>query len=294
MTFNDNTLLTLLVFPTHFPIAEMIYSLRELTSCSSTILYSSSTPSRSSYHPHCCPCYVEWPASSSSTSLANSIPSCPCASGSSSSASRTRQASGLTSGMVQQRAEPSFLTSLGWASFSFSHTRQSAHSCAGYLPSKLHLVLLDTLILSLQMLLTTISFEISLRLPPLSDPESTAIPSSPALSPPPTPALEVDDDDDQKYSHHHTPTMIIDLRFRDFINYLRNPIPLVSRADLTTLPLPNTTPTPLSMHLRAIVRRREEARRRVLDQSGSAETTNSPRTEDARRIPGGMSTEQIE
>lgn len=265
--------------------SEVIRCSRQLTS--STILYSSSTPSPSSYHPHCCPCCAEFPASSSFTSLASSIPSCPCVSGSSSSAPRMSRLSGLTPETAQQRAGPSFSTLLGRVSVS-ACARQPAHTRTAYLPSKLHLVLLDTLIFCLQMLLTTISFEIS-----LSDPESSAIPSSPALSPPPTPPLNIDrdDDDDRKYSHHHTPTMIIDLRFRHLINCLRNPVPLASRVDLTTLPLPNTTPTPLSMHLRALLRRREEARRRVPDQSDSAETANTPRTEDIGRIPGSMSTE---
>ncbi|KAH0827803.1 hypothetical protein J3R83DRAFT_3428 [Lanmaoa asiatica] len=182
---------------------------------------------------------------------------------------------------------------VGMGGYLLTRTRQPAHTDTGYPPSKLHLVLLDTLIFCLQMLLTTISFEISVRLSSLSDLDSSAIPSSPALSPPRTPSLEIDrgDGDDRKYAHHHTPTMIIDLRFHHLINRLRNPIPLASDADLTTLPLPNTTPTPLSMHLRAIVRRREEARRRVPDQSDSAETANSSRTEDAGRIPGSMSTE---
>jgi hypothetical protein len=268
-------------------LAQIIRCSRLLTS--STILYSSSTPSPSSYHPPCCPCCVEFPASSSFTSLASSIPSCPCVSGFSSSAPRMSQLSGLTPETAQQKAGPSFSTLLGRVSVS-AHTRQPAHTRTGYLPSKLHLVLLDTLILCLQMLLTTISFEISLRLSSLSDPESSAIPSSPPLSPPPTPTLEDRDDDNRKYS----PTMIIDLRFRHLINRLRNPIPLASSADLTTLPLPNTTPTPLSMHLRALLRRREEARRRVPDQFDSAETANTSRTEDTGRIPGSMSTEWIE
>ncbi|KAG6372336.1 hypothetical protein JVT61DRAFT_7776 [Boletus reticuloceps] len=161
----------------------------------------------------------------------------------------------------------------------------------GYLPSKAHLVSLDTLILCLQLLLTAISFEISLHSSSPSDSESSAIPSSPAVSPPVSPALEIDrDDDDRKYSHHHN-TMIIDLRFHHLINRLRNPIPLVSHVNLTTLPLPNTTPTPLSIHLRAILRRREEARRRVTDQPDPAETADSPRTEDVGRIPGSMAIE---
>jgi len=158
----------------------------------------------------------------------------------------------------------------------------------GYLPSKLHLVLLDTLILCLQMLLTIISFEISLRSSTTSNPESSAIPLVSSST------LEVDhndDNDDRKYSHHHTPVMIIDLRFRHLMNHLRNPMPLASRTDLTTLPLPNTTPTPLSMHWRAVVRRREEARRRVSDPSDPTEADNSPSVEDVRRIPGGMSIE---
>lgn len=258
---------------------------------SSTILYSSSTHSPSSYHPPSSPFSVESPANSYPTSLASSTQSCPCASGSSSSAPRMHPVSGLTSETAQQKAEPSFWTLLGWVGIS-SRIRQPAHTNTGYLPSKLHLVLLDTLVLCLQMLLTTISFEISLR----SSSDSSAIPLSPAVSPTPTPALEIGhgDGDDRKYSHHRTPTMVIDLRFHHLINRLRNPIPLASRVDLTTLPLPNTTPTPLSMHLRAIVRRREEARRRVPDQSDSAETTDSPGTEYVGRIPGSMSIEQIE
>lgn len=285
MTFNDNTLLTLFVSSLRRQIP---YS-RQLTS--STTLSSSSTPSPSSYHPPCCPFCAEFPASSSFTSLASSIPSCPYASGSSSSVPRMPQVSGLMSETAQQRAAPSFSTLSGWVSIP-TRTRLPAHSRTGYLPSKLHLVLLDTLILCLQMLLTTISFEISLRLSSLSGPEYSAIPSSPALSPSPTPTLEIDrdDDDDRKYSHYRAPTMIIDLHFRHLVNRLRNPILPVSPVDLT-LPLPNTTPTPLSMHLRAIWRRREEARHRMLDQLDSAETANSPRTEDVGRIPGSMSTE---
>ncbi|KAN0091073.1 hypothetical protein V8E55_004639 [Tylopilus felleus] len=159
----------------------------------------------------------------------------------------------------------------------------------GYLPSKLHLVLLDTLILCLQMLLTTISFEMSLRLSSSSDFESSAIPSSPTMSPSPTPTLEIDhNDDDRKYSHH-APTIIIDLRFRHLINRLRNPTPLAPRVDLPSLPLPNTTPSPLSMHLRAILRRREEARRQAADYSDPADTANNPGIEDVGGIPGSMS-----
>ncbi|KAG9316545.1 hypothetical protein JVU11DRAFT_2595 [Chiua virens] len=162
----------------------------------------------------------------------------------------------------------------------------------GYLPSKLHLVSLDTLILSLQMLLTTISFEISLHLSSSSETECSIIPLPSALSPP---ILEVDcADGEGKYSHRHAPTMIIDLRFRHLINRLRNPVLPVSPTGLSTLPLPNTTPSPLSMHLRAIVRRREEARRRASDQSDSAGVTNSARTEDMGRMPGSMTTEQVE
>lgn len=197
------------------------------------------------------------------------------------------------SGTAQQRAAPSFLTLSGWVCILFDRARRPAHTCTGYLPSKLHLVLLDTLILCLQMLLTTVSFEISLRSSTMSNPESSAIPSSPALSPPPTPPLEVDhgDDDDRKHPHHHTPTIIIDLRFRHLMNHLQNPLPLASHTDLNSLPLPNTTPTPLAIHWRTVVRRREEARRRVSDQSDPIEAVDSPAAEDVRRIPGGMSTE---
>lgn len=262
---------------------------------SSTTSYSSSTPSPSSYRQPSFPCCVESPASSCFTSLESLIPNCPCASGSSFSSFRMYPVSGHTSVMARQRVGPSSLTSLGWVCVS-TPVRRSAHARTGYLPSKLQLVLLDALILCLQMLLTTISFEISHRSSFLSDPETSAIPPSPTLSSPPTPTLEIDcdDGDDRKHSHNHAPTMIVDLRFRHLINRLRNPVPLVSRMDLNTLPLPNTTPTPLYVHLRAIVRRREEARRRVAELSDTAETANSARTADTGSMPGSMSTEQNE
>ena len=283
MTFNGNTLLTRFVAVSSSTFGN---GLIDLTS--STISYSSSTPSPSSYRPPCSPCYVESRPSSCSTSPATSTPSCPCVSGSSSSAPRMPRVSGLTPETAQPRAAPSFSTLLEWVRVLF-RTRQPAHARTGYLPSKLHLVLLDTLILCLQMLLTTISFEMSLRLSSSSDFESSAIPSSPTMSPSPTPTLEIDhNDDDRKYSHH-APTIIIDLRFRHLINRLRNPTPLAPRVDLPSLPLPNTTPSPLSMHLRAILRRREEARRQAADYSDPVDTANNPGIEDVGGIPGSMS-----
>ncbi|KIJ61336.1 hypothetical protein HYDPIDRAFT_116103 [Hydnomerulius pinastri MD-312] len=161
----------------------------------------------------------------------------------------------------------------------------------GYLPSKTHLILLDILILCFQMVLTAISYEKSLHLSsPSTIPDLLSPPpTSQDASPPPTPTLD-GDDDGQKYTaqHNHEPPFIVDLRLRHVFNRLRNPTPVMSDTDSASLPLPNTTPTPISMHLRAIVRRRVEARRRAQE----TEDAETPDTE--RRLPGSMGTEDAE
>ncbi|KAF8844374.1 hypothetical protein BDN67DRAFT_963127 [Paxillus ammoniavirescens] len=166
----------------------------------------------------------------------------------------------------------------------------------GYIPSKLHLILLDTFILCLHMVRTTISYEKSLHLsPPSTIPDPFPAPTSPAISQSWTPALESDRDNSAKYSHHHQTPMIIDLRLRHVINPLLNPTPSASETDSTILPLPNTTPAPLFMQLRATVRRREEARHRAQGQSERGEDTDSIGREDTgRRLPGSIGTEDAE
>ncbi|KAF9241524.1 hypothetical protein BU15DRAFT_87118 [Melanogaster broomeanus] len=167
----------------------------------------------------------------------------------------------------------------------------------GYLPSKLHLILLDTFILCLHMVRTTISYEKSLHLSsPSTIPDLLSpFPISPTVSPPSTPTLERDHEDGPKYSPQNAPPMIIDLRLRHIINRLRNPPSPVSDIDQTALPLPNTTSSPSSMHLRAIVTLQEELRRRAQGQSDRVGNTDSTGTGDTgRRLPGSIGTEDAE
>ncbi|KAF9227420.1 hypothetical protein BS17DRAFT_747963 [Gyrodon lividus] len=165
----------------------------------------------------------------------------------------------------------------------------------GYIPSKLHLVLLDTLILCVHMVRTTVSYEKSLCLSsPSTIPDLSPISTPPTVSPQWTPTLESDLNDSPKYSHSHEPPMIIDLRLRHIITLLLNSTPPVSDTDPTTLPLPNTT-SPFSMHFRATVRRREEARPRAQGHSERGDNADSTATEDTgRRLPGSIGTEDNE
>ncbi|KIK95172.1 hypothetical protein PAXRUDRAFT_827265 [Paxillus rubicundulus Ve08.2h10] len=161
----------------------------------------------------------------------------------------------------------------------------------GYLPSKLHLILLDTFILCLHMVRTTISYEKSLHL----SPDPFPAPTSPAVSPLWTPALESDCDNDTKYSHYHETPMIVDIRLRHIINPLLDPTPSASDTNPIILPLPNTTPAPLFMPFRATVRRGEEARHREQGQSERGDNTDGVGTEDTgRRLPGSIGTEDAE
>ena len=144
-----------------------------------------------------------------------------------------------------------------------------------YKPSKTHLLLLDAIILFLQMLLTTIAYEVSLFSKSPSDISLT--PQIPMLSSPfpsPSPDLESQTlpmDDPSKSS---LPPLIIDspyiidLRLAHVFDRLRNPAPSVSDSNLNNLlPFPNTTPWPLPASLRMLIRARAEVRRRAQAQT---------------------------
>ncbi|KIM75461.1 hypothetical protein PILCRDRAFT_35882, partial [Piloderma croceum F 1598] len=134
-----------------------------------------------------------------------------------------------------------------------------------YKPSKIHLLLLDALILFLQMLLTTIAYETSLFSKISSNtsltPPIPALPSPFPDSAPPTPLA-----DDPSKSSLPPPISespyIIDLRLSHVLDRLRNPAPIVSDPSPDELlPFPNTTPWPIPTSLRMLIRARAEVRR---------------------------------
>jgi hypothetical protein len=172
----------------------------------------------------------------------------------------------------------------------------------GYVPSKMHLLLLDAFILFLQMVLTTIAYEISLASKKQSDATTlTSIPSLPLqlsspspVSAPPNP--NTDEDEAPKSSLFTDTFYIIDLRLAHILNRLRDPAPIIPSSNEGLLPLPNTTPWPLPASLRLLIRARAEVRRRAQAQTqrqtrmpGSG--TEEASTDTSRRIPGEMDIE---
>lgn len=126
----------------------------------------------------------------------------------------------------------------------------------GYVPSKLHLLLLDVFIVVLQMVLATISHEKSLHASSPSASPDTLLPT-PMASTLPLPFTSSEEDVPKNGGHE--PAWVVDLRIRHIISRLREPAPSRSEA-YSMLPLPNTTPLPIPLHLRAIMRRREDGR----------------------------------
>lgn len=158
----------------------------------------------------------------------------------------------------------------------------------GYLPSKSHLLLLDTFIVFLQMVLTTISYERSLR---------SSLPSTvpDALLPPPTPLPPVTSisasssrEDETPKTGQHEPPVVIDLRIQHIIDRLCEPTPPVDTN--ATLPLPNTTSLPITSHLRTMIRRRDDPRRQTQTEHRQANTVIDTETSVAL-FPGGMGME---
>ncbi|KAG6330812.1 hypothetical protein ID866_8276 [Astraeus odoratus] len=160
---------------------------------------------------------------------------------------------------------------------------------AGYLPSKLHLLLLDVFILLLQMVLTTISYEKSLYSSSSTVPD-VLLPtvSSPTISPLST---SLTDNETTKRGHQETP-WVIDLRVRHIISRLREPAPPLPE-NAATLPLPNTTPLPVPFHLRAFMRYREDARRRTQTQLPQRDTTIEAERS-SRQLPGGVGVDDVQ
>ncbi|KAH7927133.1 hypothetical protein BV22DRAFT_1111267 [Leucogyrophana mollusca] len=155
----------------------------------------------------------------------------------------------------------------------------------GYQPSKPHLLLLDTLILLLQILLTTISYERSLHL------------SSPSTLPdnlqPHTPSSPTMDDHPPK-SHSNERAHVLDLRVAPILMRLRSAAPEVSEGTSDFLPLPNTTQLSLPFRLRVPLTRGSERQRRSQAQTDPASADGSAEESTQRRIPGSMGTEDLD
>ncbi|EMD37358.1 hypothetical protein CERSUDRAFT_114032 [Gelatoporia subvermispora B] len=171
----------------------------------------------------------------------------------------------------------------------------------GHAPSKAHLLFLDFLIIGLEMLLTTVSYETSYLADMPSDTPDTLlpIPSTPTTLPTTSP-------DNSKESA--LPYMM-DFRFSLIIDRLRQPHPPPPPRDSSAsdlLPLPNTTLSQVTNNLNRLLRTRERLRERIRQLEAEAARTqeelDARDREEAegrgggnrdrpRRIPGAMDTE---
>lgn len=212
---------------------------------------------------------------------------------------------------VRQREGQSFLTLLVKVSYYLARDRTCTERSAAVArkPSKLHLLLLDALILFLQMVLATIAYEASLISKssssdsiPLTSSTNIPDPSSPfpfpSMSASSTPNLDASPSKSPPPPDIIDPQYIIDLRLSHILDRLKNPTPTSIDPD-SLLPLPNTSPWPVPASLRMLLRARAEVRRRAQAQLNGGRNEN--RTEDgngirtggdtSRRIPGAMDTE---
>ncbi|OSX66352.1 hypothetical protein POSPLADRAFT_1133296 [Postia placenta MAD-698-R-SB12] len=169
----------------------------------------------------------------------------------------------------------------------------------GTAPSKLHLLLLDFLIIFLEVLLTTTAWETSyLDAMPPSTPDAL-LPASP------THPASISSTSDQPFKHvearehEYEPPYVIDLRLSTIIDRLRNP-PLPPTRETSTydlIPLPNTTSLPISGGLRMLLRARQQLqeRARSAERRRGRDNTSAERREedtDSRQtVPGGFDTE---
>ncbi|KAF8910388.1 hypothetical protein CPB85DRAFT_1221566 [Mucidula mucida] len=148
-----------------------------------------------------------------------------------------------------------------------------------YVPSKFELVSLDVSIIFLQMLLTTIAYEIHVI--ENSDVEDTLLPPS-ATHTLPISVTEAEGLD--VFNQHKTPPYIIDLTFAHILKRLRESTSPVTSAPTreSVLPLPNTTPWSLPMTLI-----RARAQRREAEAAGAVNGT-------ARTVPGSLDARHVD
>lgn len=171
------------------------------------------------------------------------------------------------------------------------------------IPSRLHIVLLDTCILFLQLVHITIAYENSLIPKTSTDvdmephpPTDTRLPTplpSPfpeSFSTPPTPPLHSSTSPTKTTFLHESP-YIIDLRLSHIIERLRKPAPDAAlEDDGESLPFPNTTSSwPVPNGIRVLMRARAEVRRRQAQQSQQRLAQSAGDMQ--QRVPGGMDAE---
>lgn len=156
-----------------------------------------------------------------------------------------------------------------------------------YAPSKMHLLLLDVLILVFLLLLETLAYEKSLQ-------QSSSIISEVLLQHPlvPTPSLSYSDEDEQPKPSRSERTYIVDLRLAPLIDRIRQPAPEVVEQPIEALPLPNTTNIPvIPLRIQAFMRTRG---RPSQPEHGSIASNVQEQIETEQRLPGSMGTEDVD
>lgn len=153
----------------------------------------------------------------------------------------------------------------------------------------MHLLLLDVLILFLQLLLETLTYEKSLQ-------QSSSITVSEVLLPYPLvpPPLPPSNEDERPKPSRNERIYIVDVRLAPLINRIRQSAPEVERP-LDVLPLPNTSNLPtIPRHFRALMSIREERRRPSPPEPYPTASDRREVAETEQRLPGSMGMEDTE
>ncbi|PCH43676.1 hypothetical protein WOLCODRAFT_122400 [Wolfiporia cocos MD-104 SS10] len=169
-------------------------------------------------------------------------------------------------------------------------------------PSKLHLLSLDFLIIFLEMLLATIAYETSYAAAMHSDYVDPLLPL-PTIPTEPQPSTSRAPSKSTELELSET-IFIIDVRLRMVMDRIRNPPSPPPPRDTSLedlLPLPNTTSLRLSTGLQMFLRARRELTERARTAERNAERTRraqdttrtqqDERSEERQAVPGGMDIE---
>ncbi len=242
-------------------------------------------PSPSFSRLHCYPTHAECYYTPDSQGLGKWIPSFPYDFGTVSSLHSTWVACGRMSQKVLCKSTLCFSTSSDQVcSQTISEFDVIITFRAGSVPSRLQLLLLDFAIILLNMLLSTIAYEISLQSHMPANTPDPLLPISP-LSPSPS---ELQSEYPPKPHQSVVQSQyVLDLRLRPIYERLTNPTPTPpERRNEDLLPLPNTTGWQLPGSIRMLVRAGERARLRTETPAQRVEVRD-----DGRTVPGGLDTE---
>ena len=165
---------------------------------------------------------------------------------------------------------------VGLRKMPFIFTRTLLIFVVAYQPSRLHVLLLDFVIIMFGLVLVTISYEDSL---PVTNTSETS-----------TGVLEPHEpgENGDPFKVEASP-YIIDLRLGPIIERIRNPTPpeTVERTREELLPLPNTMPAELRHSLRMLMRAREDIAAARGNNNGEQRRTN-PSEPRNRGVPGAI------